>query len=729
VRACSSLAVALLVPAVALAAPTTSGSADDAPRVAANVVIDLAPVPGVPAWFASSFEQTITRELAGFERLGTVARQDVMVDACGADRACRLRTYRDAGVDIVLFGSVTDDTIEYELFQTWTPARLDTGAIAIGRRQSLVALEHATRDAFHVVLKHGGLLDQKPYLERESTTASAADAAWSARALDILLAVLALLVLPFAVALLGGEPPAAIVAMRSAKRVALVIAAGFAAVIALDPRTIGGLVTAWAPVVAAIGGLGWGAFLVLVVRTAFPPLDGLERVPQRELGRFLSTWCVAALERLAVLAVGNAPLVVLVAWLGASLAIAPQWIFLVLAPAVVWLARLWFASWVECLAARLDRRIVDGPASYDNPWSREISDYLMGYVRRTGWDLDPRLLAKVVFLSGNQIDGAVSYGGGATHVRIVIDRELLVMAMGPLLDDKPDDKPAVWPDWTIASIHPSSAQGAKRPAGGEAAPSPHDFRGRKQRPSYPGAQRKPLGQAATLLGYVTPAPGQLVPLISDSPQDLAIVRELLSEHYPWFAPDPDEEYDATDPTDKDLLFGALVHELGAVRRNETQLQALRLVLGRRVARLTSRARARLADSYAALNFARHHLIQYLYFAWTRQTDALTARARPPRLHEVSTRILAEVADPRAKPPRAIRARLTWLSHLFAEPIVDRRGVLASRVAAGAVIAALLVAAGIAVRRSIEYHPTYVERMNAQDRDLKKGPADGEAKPR
>jgi hypothetical protein len=742
VRACSSLSVALLVPSVALAAPRTSEPADDAPHVAASVVIDLAPVPGVPAWFASAFEQTVARELAGFERLGTVAKQDVALDACGADRACRVRAYRAAGVDIVLFGSVTDNAIDYELFQTWTPARLDAGAIAIDRHQSLVALEHATRDAFHVVLKHGGLLDQKPYLParrsredqddkrerealaREPATARTADAAWSTRAFEILLTVLALLILPFALAVLGGEAPATIVAMRSARRVSLVIAAGVAAVVALDPRRIGEIVTAWAPLIAGIGGLGWGAFLVLVVRSAFPPLDGLERVPQRELGRFLSTWCLAALERLAVLAVSNAPLVVLVAWLGASLAIAPLWIYLVLAPAVVWLARLWFASWVECLAARLDRRIIDGPASPDNPWSGEISDYLMGYVRRTGWDLDPRLLAKVVFLPGQHIDGVVSYGGGATHVRVAIDRDLLAMAMGPLLEDKPDEKPARWPDWTIARIDPNP--GGRTPSAG---PSLHDFRGRKQRTSYPGAQRKPLGQAATLLGYVTPTPGQLVPLISDSPQDLAIVRELLSEHYPWFAPDPDEEHDATDKTDKDLLFGALVHELGAVRRNETQLAAVRLALGRRVARVTLRVRARLADSYAALNFARHHLIQYLYYCWTKQTDVLTARARPAHLQEVSTRILAEVSAPEAKPPRAIRARLTWLSQFFAEPIVDRRGVLAGRAAVGAVIAALLVAAGIAVTRSIAYHPMYVERMNAQERDLKKGPVDGETQPR
>jgi len=162
-----------------------------------------------------------------------------------------------------------------------------------------------------------------------------------------------------------------------------------------------------------------------------------------------------------------------------------------------------------------------------------------------------------------------------------------------------------------------------------------------------------------------------------------------------------------------------------VRRNETQLATLRLALGRRIARLSLSVRARLADSYAALNFARHHLIQYLHYTWTRDTSALTARARPARLHEVSTHILAQLSDPKARPPRAIRARLSWLSQFFAEPIIDRRSVLAGRVVAGAVIAALLVAAGFAVRRSISYHATYIERMNAQERDLKKGPVDGE----
>ncbi|HEY5944391.1 MAG TPA: hypothetical protein VIV40_02825, partial [Kofleriaceae bacterium] len=504
-------------------APATSG---DEPHVAAHVVIDLTPAPGVPAWFASSFEQTITRELAGFERLGTVAKQDVALDGC-VDRTCKLRKYRAADIDVVLFGTVRDATIDYELYQTWTPARLEAGEIGIGRSQTVVGLEHETRDALHVVLKHGGLLDQKPYAFEHAVADAKGAFSWTTTRLAIVVAVLALLCMPFLWAVFIGRTPRAILAMRSARRIA--VAAAALAVIALAPGAIASFVATWPGLVAGLGGLAWGAFGVHLARSAFPPLDGLERVPHGDLVQILKTWCFAAAERLVLLAIVVGGQLVLLVWLADELAISTLWTGLVIAPAGLWLAQLWIAAWVECIAARLDRRLVEDEASAENPWSREVADYFMGYVRRTGWDLDPALLRSVVFLPGKHVrGGVVTYGGGVTHVRIVIDRELLVMAMGPLLEGKPDEKPVVWPDWTLAQVGPAGRRDAT-----------HEARPRKQKPSYPGMQRKPLGQPATLLGYVTPAPGQLVPLISDNPQDLAIVRQLLSEHYPWFAPDPD----------------------------------------------------------------------------------------------------------------------------------------------------------------------------------------------
>lgn len=712
-----TFAVAVFIASATAHASDGSAAATsrDEPHVAAHLVIDLTPAPGVPAWFANSFEQTITRELAGFERLGTVAKQDVALDGC-IDRACKLRRYRDAGIDVVLFGTVRDAAIDYELYQTWTPARLEAGEMNIGRAQTVVGLEHETRDALHLVLKHGGLLDQKPYaFEHEIADASRAGASWSTVQLAIVLALIALLCLPFAWAALIGRTPRAILRMRSARRAGIAIAA--LALVAVAPGQVAGVAAASPVLLAGLGGVCWGAFAVHVARSVFPPLDGLERMPHGDLVRILKTWCLAALERLVVVAIVYGGVLVLLVWLADALGVSSLWTGLVIAPAGLWLAQLWLATWVECIAARLDRRMVEGTPTADNAWSREVADYLMGYVRRTGWDLDPKLLRQVVFLPGKHVSGGVvAYGGGVTPVRIVIDRELLVMAMGPLIENKPDEKPVVWPDWTLARVGP--------PAGRREAT--HEARARKQKPSYPGMQRKPLGQPATLLGYVTPAPGQLVPLISDNPQDLAIVRQLLSEHYPWFAPDPDEEFDATDPTDKDLLFGALVHALGTVRRNDTQLATIKLALGKHAARIASPIRARLGDAYAALNFARHHLIQFLHYSWRRNGDVLTARARPAQLAAVSKQLLRDVVDAKQPPPAALRARLVWLSQFFSDPIVDRRAVIVRRVAAGVVAAALVVALGFAVKRSIAYHPVYVERMHAQERALQKGPADGEA---
>ena len=430
----------------------------------------------------------------------------------------------------MLFGTVRDATIDYELYQTWTPARLEAGEISIGRSQTVVGLEHETRDALHVVLKHGGLLDQKPYaFEHVIADANGAALSWTTTQLAILLALLALLCLPFVWAVFIGRTPRAILGMRSAR--GIVVAAARARARRRRSRR-----DRQRGRVVVRGRRGTrrprlGSIRVHLARSAFPPLDGLERVPHGDLVRILKTWCLAAAERLVVLAIGYGGLLVLLVWLGDELAVSALWTGLVIAPAGLWLAQLWLGAWVECIAARLDRRMVEGVPSSENPWSGEVADYLMGYVRRTGWDLDPALLRPVVFLPGKRVRGdVVVYGGGVTHVRIVIDRELLVMAMGPLIEGKSDEKPVAWPDWTLAQVGPAGRRDAT-----------HEARARKQKPSYPGMQRKPLGQPATLLGYVPPAPGELVPLISDNPQDLAIVRKLLSEHYPWFAPDPDED--------------------------------------------------------------------------------------------------------------------------------------------------------------------------------------------
>ena len=735
-----AVALALLVPAV----PEARSADDAAPPAAATVVVDLASEPGTGPWLADAFEQSIVRELSGFERLTTVAKEDFAARDCGADRRCRLRVYQQSHIDIVFFGGVTDSEIHYELYQTWTPARLATGTIAIGRTQSAIGLKHETRDAFHPVLKHGGLLDQRPhtYAGRTRTSPGATGtpsspggtavgpdravdpgatgtALWAAVALLVLV-----LVLPFGVLVARGSSVRRVAGLRSARWTAMLLAGLAIAGTVVHSLALGSFddLVAGSPwVLAGAGGLAWGALAITTARRILPPLDGLARVAPYDVRRIIRTWCLVVVQRLVGLAVVVAVLVALSARISGALAIPGPWRALLILPATWWLARLWLASWVECLAIVLDDRLVDGAASPANPWPREIADYLLGYVRRTGWDVDRELLSRIVLLPGRNVDGIATYGGGATHARIVIDQALLELAMGPLdepepdadPDDRPDDQPAQWPDWTAAMVMPGAGDQPRRTASAVA------YHGRRMpRAASRVVVRKPLGQAATLLGYVVAAPGELVPLISDNPQDLAVVRELLSEHYPWNAPDPDDEFDPTDPTDKDLLFGALVRELGVIQRGDCRWQTIKLALGRRVARLGSGGHARLADAYAALNFARDHLVQYLYYRWSGATDLLTARARPEQLHATATRIVERLREPPvASPPgpRAIRRRLTWLSSFFAAPIVDRRDRWVRRLVAAGAIAAALAGAGILVQRAIDYHAIYAARIEAQQR--------------
>jgi hypothetical protein len=708
---------AVLSLAVATAAASTAPAAATSLPPPATIVVDLVPAAATPAWLASAYEQTLIRELSGFERLAVRGKT---ADPCAAQTeaiTCRLRFYKQAGVDLVLFGRVTDDAITYELAQTWTPAQIATGAIAVGREQTAIGFTHAAREALRPVLTHGGLLDQRPYAFDRTATARTG-AGWQAIDGAVFGGVLVALVLPFALlGVLRRVPLGALLRLRSARRaLGLVAVLGGLALIA-PPNVLAGIVETVPWLVAGLGGLAWGVVLVIVGRAVFPPLDGLERIPAMDVQRIVLTWCLLCGERLLLLGALHAPLGVLVAVLASAREIPALWAIALVAPALALIARLSYAAIVECIAVALDRKLVDGPADETNPWSREIGVYLMGYVRRTGWDLDPQLLAEVRFLPGKPSGGIdepsggaarfgkagpiAVYGGGLTHARVVIDRTLLELAIGPLEEVDPDEQPAVFPDWSAACI---TAGSPPRLATADA------LRGRKLRASPPGAVRKPLGRPATLLGHVMPAPGQVAPLISDNLKDLAVVRELLSEHYPWYAPDPDDEWDPTDPTDKDFLFGVLVRELGVVRRGEAPFDTLKWLGGPRVARITSRYRSRIADGYAALNFARHHLIQHLYA----HPELMTARARPNRLNATSVAIFAAVLAGPKLPPRT-RARLAWLSQFFAEPIEDRRGLRLRRFAVGALIAAMLGGAGIAIKRSLDYHDTYLLRMQQQER--------------
>lgn len=229
-----------------------------------------------------------------------------------------------------------------------------------------------------------------------------------------------------------------------------------------------------------------------------------------------------------------------------------------------------------------------------------------------------------------------------------------------------------------------------------------------------------------------PAPaGEVPPLISDDSSDLQVVRELLAEHYPWTAQDPDEEDDDTDPTHRDLLFGVLVHELGALVRGDLAWHTLSLALRHRLRDAAPRIRTafkhaqrvcglvflhhtrRVADAYTALHFGHHHFIQYLYFRLTEDRQILTARASEEGLRRTSARMLAslqaqEPADEDAE--RQLQDKAAWLALFFTKPTPSAREKRIRKIIMLTACAFLLAAFGVSAKQSADYHVLYERRI-------------------
>ena len=715
----------------------------------AVVLLDLVAEDNRASWVAEALELNMERELASYQRMTSVDEAGVETEACSGDTACLLSAYSTAGADIVMLGRVAGGSLHYRLYETWTPALVEDGVLDVGSGATLISLKQQTLRAFRAFLTQGGLLDQKPFLAATRTARSvpAVDRRRARHAAVIVLAAMAVLfALPLGVYLftvrrrslsrLVRLPSAMLsvgIAMASAGLAVLVSGGDFDVADALR-RAEG---TWW---VGVLGGIGWGGFLLESSLFAFPPLHGLSGVGHRDVFRLIAGWFYACLQRTVLMVMYYAPFALVLVWVSDAMSVPTRSAIVLLAPVTGLVARLWIAEWVECLTPYVDDRVVIGDASPLNPWHIEVHHYLMGYVRRLGWSIDRRRLRRVLFMP-SRIDGVVSWGGGAIASRIAIDERLLQLAMGGIERSATEESAVEWPTWSDGVL--VAQRGKPRPPRRRAPVRPRSVIRRRHSHADLSYRRPQIGQAATLLGYVVAtSPDERVPLIADDVADLDVIRSLLAEHYPWMQADPDEEDDDTDPTDRDFLFGVLAREIGVIERRDNQpatlvRACLELVRGApRVVRqavgvihglaetFTSRFPTFVADAYAALNFGRDHLIQYLYLRQTHETHGLTSRARPEHLEQRSAELLDAAANWSCTPRERFalhashRNRLVWLSRLCPRPIDEPREARLRIVVAGVIALATAAYVSIAVKRAVDYHPVYVDGIAKHERRLR-----------
>jgi hypothetical protein len=486
-----------------------------------------------------------------------------------------------------------------------------------------------------------------------------------------------------------------------------VVAAGAVAIAiaAIEPANSRGLLL-------AAGGIAWGALVAVTLPVLVPPLVGLGRIDYRELGPIVAAWAGLVIRRALVVAVFYAPIVVGLVLAGRD-ADAAVWLALVM-PLGLLVARQWLRLVVAVLADRLDAALLD-IGTDATAWHGAVRAYFVGYLRRNGLSIDDDLLDRVTVLpaTGDQI---CVYGGGATHTRIAIPRRMLELALAPW--GRPHDYAAPrvstlhWSQWNAGLVMSFEAgatiatreQRRPREVTTEGDPSEH--------------ARDHFGEPPTLAGIIEPA--ALDPRTSYRPHDDPA----------WLDWDAGDDHDGTDAGDRDFLFGALVHAFAMVQRHADRPATLTLVLRRagrhtaRLGRLLERLSDGVGDAHAAIQGARHHLIQYLgWRAWQRE-DLLTARAYAPELEAMSRRVVAEreAALPGAGRARDRLAGLARFVDRTAPPFggtADRgRAPLVDgaspqhrswrRWAVAGAVAALAGGAALAVADAVRYHARYVD---------------------
>src|SRR5215471_9167357 len=117
----SVLLVSLFVASRAIAATPP-------PKAQGQVVVDFVPAGSEPAWFVAALEELVGRELARFHQVQLADKLDAK--ACPhRETRCLVDHYREAGVNVIVLGTLRETTLEYETWDSATRTRAFDGRL------------------------------------------------------------------------------------------------------------------------------------------------------------------------------------------------------------------------------------------------------------------------------------------------------------------------------------------------------------------------------------------------------------------------------------------------------------------------------------------------------------------------------------------------------------------------------------------------------------------------
>ena len=113
---------------------------------------------------------TFTANSPAFSGFFPVDKRQIGRLRCKTKR-CFYQAYKKAGADIVVLGNLEGGNLRYQVYETWTGSKVNSGRIRLGTNITLVQIKHQAFRAVKPILERGGVLDQKASFEANQSLA------------------------------------------------------------------------------------------------------------------------------------------------------------------------------------------------------------------------------------------------------------------------------------------------------------------------------------------------------------------------------------------------------------------------------------------------------------------------------------------------------------------------------------------------------------------------------
>ena len=717
------------------------------------------------AWIVNALEQNIYNDLSGYARLVPFKKVPEEDQVCvNRDVDCILEIYNNLGVDALMLGTVDKSDIDYEIYDVRNKYLVNTGSIDIGGGSSLLKLRMGAFKAFKSFIEKGGILEDRQFNAvadvevNKTTNLVVQNSSNSHLEVQVLIFLAGFTCIPYLLSFIGKplrHPERSKIVLRSFYpfQIVSLLIIGFQFVLATTgggniPEIISSLFDGYHWILAGIGGIVWGYFLIINGAIVIPHLQGIERIAPNNLLPLLQSCFVTLLVKTLFIATFYLAFFYGILHLGNLLSMSYEAIIVFLFPLAGLYIYYWIALLLDVFSMSIDIKLSGRKLDFQNVWSLKVREYFISNLKRNGVTLNKRLVNDIVFLPGVN-SGVVCYGGGFSRPRITIEEELIRFVLGDIDESDTEDivdydqkyvEPVLRQNSVFQIFASLSRDSSKR----KLFKSRHDRKRVKlleklqrfyERDLAIRRNRRIVRIENVMQGIVIPkldGDDNHPSLMPDNLDDKQVVEELLLEFSRRNGPyDADAEVDDASEQDKDFLFGAILHKVGELMRRDDIFSTVLLYFRRKPNTkeptynfIFSRYFAVVADTFVVLNFGLNHLIQHLYFQATNETSHLALKGQSSCVLKSQDQILTKTRElTEQREPGLVRTdeldRIAWLSRFFqgSSEIQEPSNTKAKRYFKWAVTLGVTYFVSVILINSYNYHPKYLEIIEEERQEI------------